>query len=100
VINQPEPKVKATTVAELSDRWLEQWRPYLKSDGELLLGPVVATLCASIYQLREAQAVNSDGLHKCTQAVHAATTAVEELRATQLAQMKAISERLERLEGR
>ena len=57
-------------------------------------------MLASIGQLREGHAVNSQALEKATEAVHAATKAVEELRAIQLAQMKAISQRLEALEGR
>jgi len=97
---QKEPVFTAKKVGKLSDAWLEEWRPYLISDGELLLGPIVSTMLVSIGQLQEGHAINSDALHKCTEAVHAATAAVEELRATQLAQMKAFSERLEELEGR
>ena len=97
---QEEVVFTAEKVAELADAWLAEWRPYLRSDGELLLGPIISTMLASIGQLREGHAVNSQALEKATEAVHAATKAVEELRAIQLAQMKAISQRLEALEGR
>ena len=97
---QKEPVFTAQNVGRLADAWLKEWRPYLKSDGELLLGPIVSTMLASIGQLKEGHAINSDALNKCTEAVHAAREAVEQLRATQLAQIKAISERLEALEAR
>ncbi len=91
--NQPEPILKAQTVSHLADRWFEEMRPYLFSDGEILLGKNLSVLMASIAQLREAQAVNSNGFSQVT-------NLIQELTARHRTTTQSISQRLERLEDR
>ena len=89
----PDPIFTANTVAELSQKWFEEWKPYLETDGEKLLGDVLATVLASMAQLREAQAVNSEGFSQVT-------NLIQELTARHRTTTQAISKRLEKLEGR
>ena len=90
--NQAEPILKAETVSQLADKWFEEMRPYLFSDGEILLGKNLSVLMASIAQLREAQAVNSEGFSQVT-------NLIQELTARHRTTTQSISQRLERLEG-
>ena len=103
----PDPIFTANTVAELSQKWFEEWKPYLETDGEKLLGDVLATMLASMAQLREGHQVQHEALGKAADFARGArlrfeesTEAIKRLEATQLAQMSAISKRLEKLEGR
>ena len=100
-----EPQFTAQTVEELSKRWFEEWKPFLITDGEKLLGEVLTTVMASMAQLREGYQVQHDALNQAAGFARGARIRFEEsiqtvqqLEATQLAQAKSFFERLERLE--
>ena len=94
------PKITASDVEALADQFLRELLVDCKTKGEVILAREVALNRAVIMQIQEAIQVRSENYEKSLEIISVAAQKVDELRATNFLQMKAISARLEKLESR
>ena len=94
------PKITAKDIKPIEEAILRELAVYCKSDGELVLAREVALNRAIIMQLQEAVKVRSENYEKALETISVAAQKIDELRATNFLQMKAVSARLEKLESR
>ena len=94
------PKITASDVEAIADQVLRDLLVDCKTKGEVILAKEVALNRAVIMQIQEAIQVRSENYEKSLEIISVAAQKVDELRATNFLQMKAISARLEKLESR
>ena len=94
------PKITAANVEVIADQVLRDLLVHCKTKGEVTLAKEVALNRAVIMQLQEAIKVRSENYEKALETISVAAQKIDELRATNFLQMKAVSARLEKLESR
>ena len=94
------PKITAANVEVIADQVLRDLLVHCKTKGEVILSKEVALNRAVIMQLQEAIKVRSENYEKALETISVAAQKIDELRATNFLQMKAVSARLEKLESR
>ena len=94
------PRVTAKDIPSIEEAIFKELSVYCKTEGEQILAREVALNRAVIMQLQEAVKVRSENYEKALETISVAAQKIDELRATNFLQMKAVSARLEKLESR
>ena len=94
------PKITAANVELIAARILRELLVHCKTKGEVVLAKEFSLDRAVLMQIQEAIQVRSENYEKSLEIISVLTQKVDELRATNFLQMKAISARLEKLESR
>ena len=93
------PKITAKDIPSIEEAILKELLIYCKSEAEVILAEQVALDRAVILQLQEAVDVRDANYEKALETISVAAQKIDELRATNFLQMKAVSTRLEKLES-
>jgi len=79
-LSQPLDSLVIASLLDLANSILSDWRPYLKSEGEMLLGRELSLDRAVINQLQDAVKTRNDTYEKALELVRVQTSELEKLR--------------------